>query len=148
MSYKNPNRIDILQIYDRYITSPHELATAQADQFYKNHLLTVDSNHLIDKQVEISVKRIRTEKNRIHPSSTSSRDHNVNAAAIQKILSKLKIRKAPGIDGLTNIILKKLSVRVIEALAYIVNVCVDLCYFINCFKIAKVIPLLKQGKDG
>lgn len=144
MMNKSPNQIDILRVDDRYITSALDVSSALADQFHKNHLLTIGYRHAIDKQVEKSVKRI----NEIRPSSVSSTDHHINTAAIQKIVSKLKIRKAPGIDGITNILLKKLPVRAIEVLANIVNVCTDLCYFPNRFKIARVIPLLKQGKDS
>lgn len=144
MMNKNPNQIDFLRIDDRYITSASDISTALVDQFNKNNLLTVHYTHAIDKQVESSVKRI----DKIHPSTVSSRDHHVNPAAIQKILSKLRVRKAPGIDGLTNILLKKLPAGAIDVLANIVNVCKDLCYFPNRFKVARVIPLLKQGKDS
>lgn len=125
MMNKSPNQIDILLIADRYITSASDISSTLADQFHKNHLLTVDYKHAIDKQVEITVKRI----DKIHPSTLFSMEHHASAVVIQKIISNLKVRKAPGIDGLTNILLKRLPKHAIRVLADIVNVCIDLCYF-------------------
>lgn len=143
MMNKNPNQIDFLQVGNQFITSPVDVSSALADQFEKNHLLTVDYRHRIDKEVEKIVRRI----DRMHPATIRNKEHHTSLANVWKIISKLKIRKAPGIDGIPNILLKRLPEIAIQILTNIVNTCIDLCYFPHHFKTAKVIPILKEGKD-
>lgn len=59
----------------------------------------------------------------------------------------MKIKKAPGIDGIPNILVKRLPMAGIEFLTKIINACIDLCYFPSHFKTAKVISILKPSKD-
>lgn len=59
----------------------------------------------------------------------------------------MKVKKAPGIDGITNILIKRLPPDAVEFLTKIINGCIDLCYFPTQFKTAKIIPILKPTKD-
>lgn len=59
----------------------------------------------------------------------------------------MKIRKAPGLDGILNILLKRLPSAAIKYLTNIINACVDACYFPKHFKIAKITAVLKPNKD-
>jgi len=55
--------------------------------------------------------------------------------------------KAPGFDGIFNIIIKKLSAKVLSLLTAIFNRCLELHYFPSTWKVAKVVPIRKPGKD-
>ena len=116
---------------------------ALADQFLENHSLTVNFRHSIDKQVKNSVDSI----NRTEPCITQTSSHHVNLDEIKKIIYKLKIKKSPGLDGIANILLKRLPETAVIYLTTIINKCVDLCYFPKQFKMAKVISTLKPTKD-
>jgi hypothetical protein len=66
---------------------------------------------------------------------------------VNAIASKWKKNgKAPGGDGVLNILLKIIPHRATGFLAYIYNYCLKLCYFPKEWKHAVVIPILKPGK--
>lgn len=58
------------------------------------------------------------------------------------IIKKLKPFKAPGIDGIKNILLKKLPFRALIQ----INGCIKIGYFPMAFKLAKVVPIPKPVK--
>lgn len=62
------------------------------------------------------------------------------------IIRRLPPLKAPGKDGLQNIVLKNLSKKVIVQLMYISNAIIKIGYFLQVWKTAIVIPILKTGK--
>lgn len=140
---KNSKSVELLKVDDRYITSDDEIAEALAGQFEKNNLLTIDYRHDIDNQVTKTVDVI----DKICPTKLINPEHHVNAEKISKIIKKLKIKKAPGLDGIPNILVKRLPIVAIEHLTNIINACIDHCYFPMQFKTAKVIPILKPKKD-
>ncbi|KFM57234.1 RNA-directed DNA polymerase from mobile element jockey, partial [Stegodyphus mimosarum] len=66
---------------------------------------------------------------------------------IIEIIRKLKNRKAPGHDALTNITIKHFPNNIICRITSIFNACIENSYFPDCWKTAKVILLPKPGKD-
>lgn len=66
---------------------------------------------------------------------------------VQYLIKKLKNGKAPGIDGIKPIILKNMPDSLLTLIVKIFNWCLKNTYFPKSFKHAKVIPILKQGKD-
>ena len=82
-----------------------------------------------------------------------SNEFNLNASnlvsprELKKIIKNLKNSKAPGFDGISNILLKNLSRKALVFLTYIFNSCLKLCYFPKIWKHAIVIPILKPGKE-
>jgi hypothetical protein len=65
----------------------------------------------------------------------------------KNLINKLKGRKAPGCDGVPNILLKNISGRAAILLTYIFFFCLELCYFPKKWRHATVIPIPKPGKD-
>jgi hypothetical protein len=61
-------------------------------------------------------------------------------------ISRLKVKKAPGHDGIPCIVLKNLPLAAIQFLVDIYNACLSLGYFPSAWKIGKIIPILKSGK--
>lgn len=66
---------------------------------------------------------------------------------ISKIISKLSKKRAPVKDLITNSALHFLSKNMILALCKIVNGCLRTCYYLNAWKRASIIGILKPGKD-
>ena len=55
--------------------------------------------------------------------------------------------KAPGPDGIFNVMLKHVSYSTAILLTRVFNRCLELGYFPKVWKLAKVVPVLKPGKD-
>lgn len=66
---------------------------------------------------------------------------------IKSVIYKVKIRKSPGIDGISNTLLKNIPLKGIIFLMHIFRACFKLSYFPDEWKHARVIPIPKSGKD-
>lgn len=71
----------------------------------------------------------------------------VRPAEVKKIALKLKTRKAPGLDNVSNILVKNLPQKGFVLLTKIFNACFKFNYFPSVWKTAKVIAIHKPGKD-
>lgn len=69
-----------------------------------------------------------------------------NEKSRDDIIKLLKSFKAPGPDGIQNILIKNLPLKSIEWLTKVFNVCFKITHWPNPFKLAKVTPILKHGK--
>ncbi|GFT92026.1 RNA-directed DNA polymerase from mobile element jockey [Trichonephila clavipes] len=67
---------------------------------------------------------------------------------IIQIIKKIKIKKCPGRDGITNKMIKKLPKLTIFKITNIVNNMLTLRYFPKSWKTAVVVPILKPGKNS
>jgi hypothetical protein len=65
----------------------------------------------------------------------------------KNLIYSLKLIKAYGIDGIPNESLRNLTRRPLVNLTHLFNHCLRLSHFPNPWKEAKVITLLKPGKD-
>ncbi len=143
MTNNSNKAVELLKSGDRYITDEGEIADVLAEQFEKNNLLTINYRHAVDNQVNKTAESI----DKICPSKLINPEHHINIGKIIKIIKKLKVKKAPGLDGVPNILIKRLPLVAINFLTKIINACIDGCYFPKEFKTAKVIPILKPKKD-
>lgn len=69
-----------------------------------------------------------------------------SSSQVSMIIKNLKSRKSPGIDGINNQCLKALPLKGIKFLTLLINGCLNLGYFPQKFKEAKVIPIRKPNK--
>lgn len=66
---------------------------------------------------------------------------------VKFFVKSLKNKKAPGLDGISPIILKNMTNTFFIVITRIFNWCIVHGYFPKLFKVAKVVPVLKPGKD-
>ena len=79
------------------------------------------------------------------PDETTCRKITVNESEIRKILENLQINKAPGHDGVGNIILKNLSQSLPKSLLLLFQTCLNKSSFPNTWKTCQVTPIFKDG---
>ena len=79
------------------------------------------------------------------PDETTFRKITVNESEIQNILENLQINKAPGHDGVGNIILKNLSQSLPKSLLLLFQTCLNKSSFPNTWKTCQVTPIFKDG---
>ena len=70
-----------------------------------------------------------------------------NIIRVQLILKHLPNKTSSGIDGIPPIILKNLPFNIIKNYTILFNNCLNLCYFPAAWKKAKLLPILKKGKN-
>ena len=68
-----------------------------------------------------------------------------NDDELQKLIHALKNNKAPGIDGISNYIIKVSAVIIIPVLVKLFNCCMSIGFFPDQLKIASIVPLHKGG---
>lgn len=73
-------------------------------------------------------------------------DFYVTYDKIKDVIKNLKRKKSPGIDGISNRMLKALPKKGIQSLTNIINNCLKFSYFPDCWKEAKVIAICKPNK--
>ncbi|GBM97576.1 RNA-directed DNA polymerase from mobile element jockey [Araneus ventricosus] len=110
-----------------------------------NHFETqFTSNDIRDPNTENTVINSIAKFN---SNSSPNKFKNVKPSEITDYLKKIKINKTPGMDGITNKMLKNLPLKIILKLTNIYNYLFKFNYFPNCWKTARILPILKPGKD-
>ncbi|GFV17701.1 probable RNA-directed DNA polymerase from transposon X-element [Trichonephila clavipes] len=66
---------------------------------------------------------------------------------VQEYIKKLKINKSPGLDLITNRILKNLPLKFVLFIVMLFNLLMENCYFPKNWKTAVVVPILKPNSD-
>jgi hypothetical protein len=77
----------------------------------------------------------------------NSHPERIRPCDLQKLINSLKLRKACRIDGIPNECLRHLPRRPLVDLTHLFNHCLQLSHFPKPWKEAKVITLMKRGKD-
>ena len=140
---KSDNKIPTLHGPNGLVYTNKEKADVLADNFEKVHSLTKDfGNKKISKNVKKRYKKIKDKKVNLGTIKLTS------PKEIQNIIKKMRPRKAPGHDGMQNIVLKNLSNKALVQFTNIINACLKLNYFPDTWKIANVLSFKKPGKDS
>lgn len=131
-----------LKTSDRIHVTPIEKANVLADSFasFNVNPLQMDGpsfTSYIESQAE-SILQSTIDLNEINYSTP---------AELKLAIKHLKNRKAPGIDTISNLLIKQLPSSALIFINFIFMACMKLCYFPDDWKIAKVIALHKPGKD-
>lgn len=122
------------------ISTNDERADAFATIFERAHTTTLNSTHPHDRKV---ARFIRNEP-RIGPNTNVDP---VDTAELSEAIGSLRPLKAPGGDNMPNILLKQLPAGAMDAICDIYNACLNLNYWPSTFKLAKITPIPKPGKD-
>ncbi|KAJ1524620.1 hypothetical protein ONE63_011104 [Megalurothrips usitatus] len=69
------------------------------------------------------------------------------AEELESEIKKLKVKKAPGADGIPNAAIKHLPPKIVQQTAVIFNECLKKSYFPSIWKTATIQPIPKPGKD-
>lgn len=137
---KNDNHLPPLKRDNDLLISAKEKAEALGELFYQNHCNPLSNDNLLFTQ---HVDNIVNFPLPVAVSSISFTDDD----EIILIIKGLKNNKAPGNDSINNKLLRHLPARGIKIISIIINGCLKLSYFPAIWKIAKVVPIHKHGKD-
>ncbi|GFU98743.1 probable RNA-directed DNA polymerase from transposon X-element [Trichonephila clavipes] len=113
------------------------IAKSLESQFQLNNIQNPQKDHIISKIVETYITDHTNNTDPIPPALPSE---------VINYIKKIKIKKSPGRDGVTNKMIKNLPLLTVFKITNIINNMFKLRYFPNAWKTAVVIPILKPGK--
>jgi hypothetical protein len=108
--------LPVLRLNGDKITPDQEKINIIADRFSGSHLLTLNQNSTAE--IENAVSEKIAESNSSGPADVQGGDL-TSPGEIRSILKRLKNRKAPGPDGINNLVLKNLPRMVLVYLTYV-----------------------------
>lgn len=88
--------------------------------------------------------RIRTESYLLGPNGQPGQ---TCEQEISRLIKKLKLRKAPGGDGIPNVAIKNLPKNIVSIMTRICNLALKLSHYPTPWKQATIKPIPKKGKD-
>ena len=143
-SLKNePSTIQPLRNHENILLTPTEKCEAIKKHFENAHYIT--SQYTIP--VENKVNRIVNNFFRTNPDANFTPANFIKPSDIIKTIKQIKSKKSAGLDKINNTLIKNLPRNVIIYLNLIMNSSLKLGYFSSSWKIAKVVPIPKVGKD-
>ncbi|KAG5670078.1 hypothetical protein PVAND_000363 [Polypedilum vanderplanki] len=138
---KRDSNIPPIKTADGILNTPEEKANKLAEVFESNHLNPLErSSPDFTSLIKNKVSGLR------QPLPANELPTFTDADEIFSIIQNLKNPKCPGADQISNRLIKKLPRRGIIHLVNILNACLQLNYFPNKWKFAKIIPIPKPGK--
>jgi endonuclease/exonuclease/phosphatase family metal-dependent hydrolase len=129
--------------------SEQEKAEVLADNFLSSHLIPSTITSKNEKKVKKTFRRLTI--NAAAPALANCHQAArtpILLSHVSIIIRTLKRKKAPGIDGVVNEVIQNLPKKSVETLTRIFNACMDVNYFPDCWKSAKILPIPKPGKNG
>lgn len=132
-----------IRVGNQTTSTPQEKAQALADVFEKAHKITENFQHTRHKFIARTVSEFKNRPNRT-PSDPGT---DVTTSEIDLAIKEVKKFKAPGPDGIQNIIVKNLPPSAIRYLSRMYTSCLKIGHFPSQWKIAKVVPIHKHGTD-
>ncbi|GBM35555.1 putative RNA-directed DNA polymerase from transposon X-element, partial [Araneus ventricosus] len=123
--------------------APIEKAEVLADSLRKQFEPNTDpifDNPIVSGKVHEAVESFA---NTPHINNLSS----VTASEVIDFIKILKPNKSPGLDQISNRMLKNLPLKFILYLTFLMNVLMQNCYFPKCWKTAVVVPIPKPNSD-
>ncbi|GFU03253.1 probable RNA-directed DNA polymerase from transposon X-element [Trichonephila clavipes] len=114
------------------------IAKSLESQFQLNNIQNPQKDHIISNIVETYITDHTNNTDPIPPALPSE---------VINYIKKIKIKKSPGRDGVTNKMIKNLPLLTVFKITNIINNMFKLRYFPNAWKTAVVIPILKPGKN-
>ena len=118
-----------------------EKCEALSTHFLKSHQINLSAKSPQDIPVKTSIQSLQ-----MSPSIVPIMDK-ISVNQITNIVKSFKNYKAPGIDAVMSITVKQLPKEAFQFLAKVFNKCLEFCHFPTLWKEAKIIPILKAGKD-
>ena len=121
--------------------SDEDKANALSQTFLNCHNISINSPSPYQTEVDINISILDNKP------ITIEMEDLWDEVDVQKIIEKLKVKKATGYDNISNRVLKNLPFSATTVLTNLFNACLKLCYFPNSWKKGKIIAIPKPDKD-
>lgn len=137
---KHNKRIPYFTQGNTKIITDNEKSELLAETFSAANNLTSNYSHSFDKTVNSSANKLK-KANVLFENSNLISFNEINS-----LISQLNATKSPGLDDVSNILIKNLPSKAVQCIMIIFNSCLKISYFPSHFKKAKVIAIPKPNK--
>lgn len=120
--------------------SNEDKANAFANAFLSCHKTSQDMISDKESIVKKSIDKINRDKTKSPPGEL------IKLQQVKEIIKSLKIRKAPGSDKISNLIIQAFPDSLLSFIVRIFNSCLEISYFPTDWKCGKIIAIPKPGK--
>lgn len=118
-------------------------AEAIAEIFEKYHTVSLNNTSSVECEVHEYMQSLNNNSTfNVHQNCLT------NITELKFFITQMKNKKSPGLDEINVITLKNMPHIFLKVLVDVYNFCLCNGYFPKLFKKAKVIPILKQGKNA
>lgn len=139
----NSNIMPPLTVNQKTVFSSAQKAELLADNFENVHKQNINlSSVYYTNQVHKEIRKVFSGNIVRHSNCDLT-----SPSEVKEIIKKLKNKKAPGDDGITSLLIKKLPNKTIVYVTKLFNYMFLFAYFPTEWKTAKIIALPKPGKD-
>lgn len=121
------------------VSDRNQIANLFAEKFAEAHRAFTPLNNSFDQSTDRNLLKVMNE-------TIESPADFFDIDALLNIIYALRPSKAPGLDQITNVMLKKLPLKAAEHIIQIFNAAYHISYWPTTFKTAIVIPIHKRGK--
>lgn len=137
----NKSPIEKIKVNSISVTDDKVKANLLANVFKQSHTITSNYNHPNDIVVKECIRA-----NKLIAVNVNN-NLSIHVDTVKSIIATRRPFKSPGPDGIQNILLKNLPLKAVQKITDIFNACIKLSYWPTNFKLAKVVPIQKSGKD-
>jgi len=141
---KKFNKIPDFKVNGSPVSSNSQKANLLANHFIKSHELT--SSSASPNQAEVNSLLVGMSQNRVNFKLSNS--DSITANEIHVHSKRLKNSSSAGDDNISNAVIKNLPASAFDFLSKLFNACLELGYFPDSWKTAKIIPIPKPNKDN
>lgn len=126
---------------DKIAYSDDEKCQIIANEFHKVHenAFKLSSRHR--RKVNSTVTELNSKR------FTLDKEFYFDTATLKLNIKKLKVKKAPGFDGISNVLIKNLPERALSFMIDLFNGCLKNSYFPDAWKLGKIVAIPKPNKN-
>lgn len=139
---KNKSGIKCLKINDEKFYDNTDIANKLAAKFAEAHSSFSSAHPFVASDTSINTKFVGVIG--LTPRRPTAY---FDCDSLFTIIASLTKRTAPGLDGISNVMIKMLPLDTIELICKIFNACFEKNYWPDSFKTASIVPIPKQGKN-
>lgn len=140
------NDVDKLNIIGRHFESIHRQNANLSSPEFKHEVQEIIEEFERNKSPN-SVTKFTAQKKADMLTSEQTNEYFTTLENLQMVFYKLNNKKSSGLDKIPNVVLKHIPNCIISQYCVIFNNALNNKYFPTKWKIAKVYPILKKGKD-
>lgn len=143
------DKLNVIGAHYELINSPKPYAAnTRLKEIIDKNAVKIKDEHMLNRTSSTTYIQFSDENKASNPrTELNQKQIFCNEDSLERIIKKLPNKTSSGLDKIPPIIIKHLTYKLITALTIIISNALNHHYFPTQWKCAKVLPILKKGKD-